>query len=162
MPDDVDVEDEEPKKKSKKPLLFGVILALILGGGGFYAVQANILFAEVEPDEDDHEMTDTAQSQLQVSFIPVQPVTINLGDGSGRHLRFRAQLEVRKGAESEVEEVLPRVVDILNSYLRAVGTDVLENPSALARMRGHMLRRVQLATGQDRVRDILIMEFVLN
>jgi flagellar FliL protein len=33
---------------------------------------------------------------------------------------------------------------------------------ALTRLRGQMLRRVQIVVGKDRVRDLLIMDFVLN
>jgi len=32
----------------------------------------------------------------------------------------------------------------------------------LLRLRSQMLRRVQVVTGEGRVRDLLIMEFVLN
>ncbi len=51
---------------------------------------------------------------------------------------------------------------MLNSYLRAVEVRQLEDPSALLRLRAQMLRRVQIVTGEGRVRDLLISEFVLN
>lgn len=51
---------------------------------------------------------------------------------------------------------------MLNGYLRAVETSELEQRAALVRMRAQMLRRVQVVTGEGRVRDLLIMEFVLN
>ena len=31
-------DDQPPARKSKLPLLLGLVLALLLGGGGFYAV----------------------------------------------------------------------------------------------------------------------------
>ena len=49
-----------------------------------------------------------------------------------------------------------------DGYLRALQTSDVENPSALARLRAQMLRRVQIVTGQGRVNDLLIMEFVIN
>ena len=57
---------------------------------------------------------------------------------------------------------MPRVLDVLNSYLRAVEVSDLEDPSALVRLRAQMLRRVQIVTGEGRVRDLLVTEFVLN
>jgi flagellar FliL protein len=57
---------------------------------------------------------------------------------------------------------MPRVLDVLNSYLRAVEVAELEDPAALVTLRAQMLRRIQLVTGPDRVRDVLITEFVLN
>ena len=58
--------------------------------------------------------------------------------------------------------LLPRILDVLNGYLRAVETADLENPSALVKLRAQMLRRVQIVTGEGRVRDLLVTEFVLN
>jgi len=46
--------------------------------------------------------------------------------------------------------------------LRAVDVHDLENRNALIRLRSQMLRRIQLVIGQEQVRDLLIMEFVLN
>ena len=61
-----------------------------------------------------------------------------------------------------MEELLPRVTDVLNGYLRAVSVEKLEEPTALIMLRAQMLRRIQIITGEGRVRDLLIMEFVLN
>ena len=53
--------------------------------------------------------------------------------------------------------LMPRIQDVLNSYLRAVEVRQLEDPSALLRLRAQMLRRVQIVTGEGRVRDLLIL-----
>ena len=57
---------------------------------------------------------------------------------------------------------MPRILDMLNGYLRAVAVNELERPAALVRIRSHLLRRVQIITGEGRIRDFLITEFVLN
>ena len=57
---------------------------------------------------------------------------------------------------------MPRVLDVLNTYLRAVEVRDLEQPSSAARLRAQMLRRVQVVTGEGRVRDLLVTEFVMN
>ena len=36
-------QDADPKKKSKKPLFIGLFLALLLGGGGFYATWSGLI-----------------------------------------------------------------------------------------------------------------------
>ena len=51
---------------------------------------------------------------------------------------------------------------MLNSYLRAVSINELEDPSSLIRLRAQMLRRIQIVTGEGQVRDLLVTEFVLN
>ena len=155
--------EEEPKKRSKKPLMIGLVLALVLGGGGFFAVFSGMILAPAMHMEEDAMESDASLPLPDVVFIPIPPMVVNLGAaGSTKFLRFRAQLEVRKGAEEEVTKILPRVVDVLNGYLRAVETKDLEHRTALVRLRAQMLRRIQVVTGEGRVRDLLIMEFVLN
>ena len=157
---------EAPAKKSKLPILVGFGLAAILGGGGFYAVQSGLILAPaVETGGKDmaDEEPPKADPLPDIAFVPIKPLVINLGAGSSnRHLKFEAQLEVEAGAEKDVADVLPRVIDVLNGYLRAIPVTELEEPSALIRLRAQMLRRVQIVTGEGRVRDLLIMEFVLN
>lgn len=161
-----DPDEDAPKKASKMPLIIGLVLALVGGGGGFFAVNAGMLGggtsdqAEKTDVSDDAEMASPAES---VAFVALEPLVISLpGKGTRAHLRFAAQLEVDPEFLAEVEAVKPRIVDVLNGYLRAVDIAELEDPTALVRLRGQMLRRVQIVTGEGRVRDFLIMEFVLN
>ncbi|WP_457649676.1 flagellar basal body-associated FliL family protein [Profundibacter sp.] len=161
MADEEEVEDEGPKKKSKMPLIIGLVLALTGGGGGFYAVQSGMLFGSHEEATTDSHVA--AEPMPDVVFVPVDPLIINLGGRSrNQFLRFRSSLEVDGAYEAEVTALLPRVLDILNGYLRAVDVKDLEDPSALIRLRAQMLRRIQTVTGEGHVKDLLIMEFVLN
>ena len=166
MADPEETGEESPKKKSKLPLILGLVLAIAGGGGGFYAVSAGLIFGSESHAETKEEHTDeTAEiSEMpDVMFVPIDPLVISLGTGSSaNHLRFRAQLEVGSAHKDEVEKLMPRVVDVLNSYLRALDPSDLEATSILVRLRAQMLRRVQIVTGGDRVSDLLIMEFVLN
>ena len=151
--------EDPPKKKSKLPLLIGLAGALALGGGGFYATYSGMILGSEESGKAAH-----ADASLpDITFVPVDPITISIGPQStARHLRFASQLEVSTPHAAEVRLLLPRISDVLNSYLRAVELVQLEDPSALMRLKAQMLRRVQIVTGQDRVRDLLISEFVLN
>ena len=155
-------EEEIPPKRSKLPLLIGLVLALAGGGGGFYATWSGMILgpesAEHTEEEEHH-----AEAVPDVAFVPVDPLVVSLnGSSRAKHLKFRAQLEVPAAYQPDVEKLLPRVVDVLNSYLRALEVADLEDQSALTRLRAQMLRRVQIVTGQGRVNDLLIMEFVLN
>ncbi len=152
-------QDEAPKKKSKLPLIIGLLLALLLGGGGFYATWSGLILG---PPQEDHAAEE--ESPLpDLAFVPIEPVVISLGRGAAMsHLRFTAQLEVEKPFVAEVTLLLPRILDVLNGYLRAVEVARLEDPAALISLRAQMLRRIQIVTGEGRVRDLLITEFVLN
>jgi flagellar FliL protein len=150
--------DENPPKKRRLPLILGLVGAVLLGGGGFYAIWSGLLFghsadqvAEAVPDLPD------------IGFVPIPPAVISLPPGSSStHLRFAAQLEVEASQTDAVTSILPRIQDVLNSYLRAVTVTELQDPSTLVRIRAHLLRRIQLVAGDGRVRDLLVTEFVLN
>jgi len=166
MADPETPEEDAPKKKSKLPLLLGLILALVGGGGGFFAVYSGMLLGEESHDSaghapEDHDTPGMVKDMPDVAFLPIEPLVVSIG-GNNEHLMFRAQLEVHSAYQTEVESLMPRVVDVLNSYLRAVSIKDLRDNSALVRLRGQMLRRIQVVTGGDRVNDLLIMEFVVN
>ncbi|MEM8537132.1 MAG: flagellar basal body-associated FliL family protein [Pseudomonadota bacterium] len=164
MSAEADVEEDAPKKGSKLPLILGVVLALAGGGGGFYAVQAGLIGGGDTADESTAKAeAPVAPPLVAASFVPIDPLVISLPKSGGRdHLRFSAQLEVPPSYVAEVEAIKPRIVDVLNSYLRAVELTELEDPAALMRLRAQMLRRVQVVAGNERVNDLLIMEFVLS
>jgi flagellar protein FliL len=152
--------EETPRKRSKKPLLLGLVAALVFGAGGFYAGFSGLILDEAE------EKSEGAQAPgplKDVAFVPLDTIVISLGPDSGsEHLRFTAQLEVRDTAAADVTTLTPRILDVINSYLRAIDTASIEDPHAMARLRAQMLRRIQVVTGDGRVRDLLITEFVLN
>jgi flagellar protein FliL len=152
--------DAVPKRRSKKPLLIGLVLALALGGGGFYATYSGMILG----GGDAHAEDDRTPGPLQgIAFVPLETMVISLGADSGsEHLRFTAQLEVADTAVTDVTTLSPRILDVLNSYLRAIDTASIEDPQAMARLRSQMLRRIQVVAGEGRVRDLLITEFVLN
>ncbi|MFD2741715.1 flagellar basal body-associated protein FliL [Sulfitobacter aestuarii] len=162
MPESEINDEEPPKKGSKLPLLIGLSLALLGGVGGFFAVSSGIILRP-DPETTTSQATEVDSQAADVAFVPVDPVTISLLPPSqSRHLIFRAQLEVPSQHQAEVERLLPRVVDVINSYLRALQLSDIEDPTALTRLRAQILRRVQIVAGRERVNDLLVMEFVLN
>jgi len=157
-----DNEESGAKAKSKLPLALGLILGLVGGGGGYFAVSSGMILA---PSKEVSQASDSKEVSAlpDIAFVPVDPLVISLGrNAQNTYLRFVAQLEVMREYKEEVAMVMPRILDVLNGYLRAVEVSELEEPSALIRLRAQMLRRVQIVTGEGRVRDLLVMEFVLN
>lgn len=152
---------------SRLPLVIGLVLALAGGGGGFYAAWAGLLpFGGATRAGETGDAPARAESVVDFSdlvYVPIKALVISFAEGGrSRQLRFRAELEVPTGEASEVTRVMPRVIDVLNTYLRALRVSDLEESSALPRLRAQMLRRVQAVVGAARVNDLLVMEFVLN
>jgi len=139
---DIPVE-EAPPKKSKLPLILGFVLALVGGGGGFFAVSSGILGGAPSQTELESSEEEMVEELPEIAFVALDPIVISLrANSTSSHLRFSAQLEVSPDHTEDVEALKPRIVDVLNGYLRAVDVSELSDPW--------------------RVRDLLIMEFVLN
>lgn len=152
--------DELQKPTGKKrflPILIGLVGAAVLGGGSFYAVQSGLILG---PEE---QARPVAMDPVDYAFVPIEQMTISVLPGAGaKHLRFSAQIEVSMTSVAEVERLRPRLLDMMNMYLRAVAPQDLVDPAALVRLRAQLLRRARMIVGDDQVRDILITEFVLS
>ncbi|QQA42969.1 flagellar basal body-associated protein FliL [Pelagovum pacificum] len=151
-------DDPKPAKKSKLPLILGIVLALAGGGGGFFVVSSGMLGGSAEGGHDAPPPPDPLDP---VAFVPLDPIVIGLPDGAG-HLRFTAQLEVPPDMAGDVESIKPRIVDVLNDYLRAVDIAEFEDRTSLLRLRAQMMHRIRIVAGPGRVNDLLIMEMVVN
>ena len=167
---DATVEEKvDASKPSKLPLIVGIVLAAAGGAGGFVAMSSGMLDGIVGGDSApaaEQAAEAPAPSFVDstplgdVAFVEVPPAVISLG--GDRHLRFRVSLEVPRGHRATIEAILPRVQDVLHSYLRALGPEDFDAPGALMRLRSQLLRRIKLVAGEDHVRDLLVLEFIVN
>jgi flagellar protein FliL len=150
-----------PAGGGKRPVA-GLLAALALGAGGFGAVWSGL----VDPRDliGGNRPAPAAVAALEnIGFVPLEPILVAMPEtGAGRHLRFVGQLEVVPEHAAEVVSLMPRITDALNTYLRALEARDLQQPAATVWLRAQMLRRIQLVTGEGRVRDLLITEFVFN
>ena len=151
--------DAAPKKRSKWPMIVGLFLFLALGGGGFFAVYAGMIPNLSHAAPKDGQAPDLSQ----VAFVAIAPLTVSVGKAvDNNHLQFTAQLEVNANRAEEVAALSPRILDVINGYLRAVDNTALTDPDALVRLRAQLLRRIQMVTGQGAVRDLLVTQFVMD
>ncbi|MCG7521094.1 flagellar basal body-associated protein FliL [Ruegeria sp. Ofav3-42] len=152
-------------KSGKKGMIIGVILAIAGAAGGYFLTVSGLLPIGGAPTAQESKETgeDTPAKALpKVGFVDLAPVIVSVNASDSRHLKFHAQLEVNDQYMADVEKMKPRIMDVLNGYLRAIKVADLEDSLALMRIRGHLLRRIEIVVGEGRVRDVLVMEFVLN
>ena len=158
MADTADSESQDSDaggKRGKGGLIIALVGALLAGGGGFYATYSGLLGA---PSGGGH-----GAAKMDFSFVGVDTILVSLGpEAHAETLKFTAELEVEPEAAAEVTGLKPRIVDVLQEYLRAVDEDELEDPARLGLLRAQMLRRIQTVVGDGKVRDLLIMEFILS
>lgn len=153
---------ESPDTRNVRPrhwrvTAFMLPAIVLLGAGGFLAgYSGNVL----PWHSDGATARDLGTEHV---FVSLAPVIVNLGSlGSGRHLRLTAEIEVTPTARGAVKRLEPRIRDVMNGYLRALDPAQIEAAGALVRIRLHLLRRIEMIVGPDRVRDLLITEFVVN
>jgi flagellar FliL protein len=161
----VDVDEAAaPSRSGRKGLLLGLAAMLTLGGGGFYATYSGLLDLPLGTKAAAPARTAApAGAEDMPVFVSIPPTMVTLGPAAGaRHLRLAASLEVEPGAQARVEALMPRVLDVINTYLQALDEADVERPAAMARMRAHLLRRLRMVAGEELVRDLLITEFVLQ
>jgi len=171
--------DATPKKKGLLiPLIIGLVLAIAGGAGGYWAATSGPLgqsadsagYEDAGSGHEDADAADDAETATyirpeleDVAFVPLNPMVITIGSGApGRQLLFTAELEVAPDDAEAVANLLPRVLDVLNSYLRVIDMQELNDPRTLVRLRAQLLRRIQIVTGDVLVRDLLVTEFVVN
>jgi flagellar FliL protein len=165
MADDLADSEAPPRKRGLLlPLLIGLLLAAVGGGGGFWAVTMGPFAPKPEAQSTDSAEPEGAVTPpVAVAFVPLETLVISLGaEQAARHLMFSAELEVDPIHHAEVSLLTPRVLDVLNSYLRVISISELSDPASLARLRAQMLRRIQVVTGPGRVNDLLVTQFVVN
>lgn len=168
MSEDAQAKEDAPRKSKKVPVIAGVLLAAIGAGGGYFAVSSGmILGADKHATESASEDHATAEhhvsTETDFDFVALPAIVVNLPAGSHHtHLRLVGQLEVPHDARSHVEHLQPRIMDVMNTYLRALEAHDFDDRLALSRMRLHLMARVGAVVGENIVRDFLIMEFILS
>ncbi|MCC6006248.1 MAG: flagellar basal body-associated FliL family protein, partial [Rhodobacteraceae bacterium] len=150
-----------------RALAVAAVAALALAGGGFWAVQRGLLDGAIErlplPARASGDDRATAPAAVATTFVPLDPLTISLAaDSPQRLLRLRVELEVPEAHASEVARQTGRIMDVINTYMTALDSRALTEPAALLLLRSQLLRRAQIVTGEGRVSDLLILEFVLH
>lgn len=154
-------DDDAPKKGGKGGLVVALVGALVAGGGGFAATYIGVFDSLLGGGDDKSAAYEKGDQNF--SFVALDPILISLGpEARASTLKFTAQLEVVPEAAEAVTALKPRILDVLNGYLRAVSEAELEDPAALSLLRAQMLRRIQIVTGGDMVRDLLVAEFIMN
>jgi flagellar protein FliL len=144
------------KRMSGKKLVLFVILPLILFGGGGAAAWF-LLFQGQEPVEGEH-----AEAEAEAAHPPVyydlDEMTVNLSTQSKRNSYLKLKLALELGAPEDSEtlpNVLPRVVDQFQIYLRGVRVEDLQGSDGLQRLREELLLRAQKAAAPATVKDVL-------
>lgn len=156
--------DTMPEKNGKKGFFIALILALIAGGAGFFVTFSGLIPLGEENQDHTTEQEDMVLKAVgNAVYVPLDPLIVNIRSSSKYQLlRFVGQLEVKPEHFSDIVQLKPRIMDVMNTYLNALEAARFEDPIALIKLRSQILRRLQIITGKNRIEDLLIMEFILQ
>lgn len=101
-------------------------------------------------------------------FLDIPEMTVNLSGGAQQgsrpsYLRIRVALELTDPAvATQIQPVMPRVQDTLQTFLRELRTSDLEGSAGVHRLREELGRRVNLVVQPARVEAVLFRELLVQ
>src|SRR3546814_189999 len=154
-----DLEGQGPKRRGKRAIIIVaavVVLLLLVGGGGaaYFFLFAPAEEAEVAPE-----------APKVTVFYDLPDILVNL-NSSGRqasYLKLKIALEHNDPlAVPKLNELLPRVIDNFQIYLRELRPDDLVGSAGLYRLKEELLIRVNQAVAPIKINDVLFKEMLIQ
>jgi flagellar FliL protein len=163
----------------KKLLLIALPIILVLGGGAaaYFTGVAKPLLAmfgkKSEPAEAGAEggkkeaakaPTESAEANANAVFYDLPEMLVNINAGRKRNvLKVRVSLELTNETDiAKVENVLPRIIDSFQVYLRELRLEDLQGAAGMFRLREELLTRVNAAVRPAQVRDVLFKDMLVQ
>ena len=159
---------EDGGSKRKKLILFIVLpLLLLIGVGVGVAVMLGLFSSEppANVDEEQTQVEEVAVPTVQTTFFEIPDLIVNLNT-SGRKsvfLKIKISLEIADPADIDtVNQLLPRIVDNFQVYLRELRVQDLQGSACMDRLHEELLRRVNIAVRPAKVKDVLFKEMLVQ
>lgn len=162
-------------KKKLLMIVIPVVLLLLIGGGaGAYfagvfggseeeVTEPELSPAERELLEEQAAVERAATGQVVFFEVPEMLVNLNTGGKSETYLKIQVSLELdNPEALPQLEQLMPRVVDNFQTYLRELRLEDLEGSAGVYRLKEELLIRVNAAVRPVRVNDILFREILVH
>lgn len=164
------LEETEGKVLSAKKLLLFIVLPLLIIGGGVGAYFMGVFetatgeYAEASAEGGGGKVARGEANPL-AAFLKIPDMIVNLSsdDGQPRYLRLSVQLELKNEADkAAVEQVMPRVIDQFQTYLRELRVKDLRGSAGIYRLQMELLSRVNAAAYPIEVQDVLFQEILIQ
>jgi flagellar protein FliL len=167
------------KRKLKLPgnklVIIGAAVSLLaFGGGGYWFFTKNKSPSNPAVAQASDAKGSGAPAAVQTgpkkpsAFLDLPEMTVNLAAGAGQQdrqqfLRMKIALEVgEQKVVTEIQPMLPRVMDTFQVFMRELRPQDLEGSAGLYRLKEEMTRRVNVAVYPARVDAILFKELMVQ
>ncbi len=155
-------EESGGRKLSRKKLILlaGIpVLLLLLAGGAFMGG-----FISLPGGGEEHaEVEEGPPPEVHFFDLPEMLVNLNTGSNKSTFLKVKVSLEI-EGLEAvaALENLLPRVLDNFQVYLRELRVEDLNGSAGLFRLKQELLMRINRAVDPIRVTDVLFREILIQ
>jgi flagellar FliL protein len=161
---DIEVKPSAKRFSGKKLVLFFVapVLLLLLVVAGSYAMGLFDGLLGLEPGAGEEGAE--AEAEPSIFFdLPELLVNLNSSGKKAAFLKMSVSLElVDEDARSQVEAMLPRLIDQFQVYLRELRPEDLKGSAGLYRLREELLLRANEAVKPAEVKDVLFKEMLVQ
>lgn len=150
--------EEAPKKKGRRKLILAAPVLLVVSGAGlwFTGVLPGLLGLGGKPAE---------AAAAAPSFVDLPEIVANLNGNPRKpsYLKLHAKLELSRPEDAAaVAAVMPRVLDLFQTYLRETRPEELRGSAGVYRLREELIARSSLAAAPVRVQDVLFTEMLVQ
>ena len=155
--------DASAKKAGKsKSILMAVPVVLLLSGAGlwFSGILPHLLGMDKHEDH-----ADEAARSVPPSYVDVPELVANLNSASHKpsYIKLVARIEVAKPEDAEkVKAALPRLQDLMQTYLREMRPEELRGSAGTYRLREELLVRANAAVAPAKVSDVLFTQMLVQ
>jgi flagellar FliL protein len=189
MTEDQDFEGDEPEFEAggggggRKKLLLLIVLPIVLVLGGaaaaYFTGLADPLLAmfskkpaaetaaavpeAAKGGESDKAAPQAVDAPAVMYALPEMLVNINTAGRTKNFLKIKVSLELNNEQDiNRIENVLPRIVDNFQVYLRELRLEDLQGAAGVYRLREELLNRVNAAVRPAQVKDVLFQEMIVQ
>lgn len=153
-------------------IVAAAVVLILAGGGGAVAFFQGVLGPA--PASTPHEAVEgpgeaadgpAGAEAAAITFVDMPDIIVNLQSETPRmrFLKLRVALEVAgEPTAAAVRQLLPRVLDSFQLYLRTMTVDDARGPAGMQRLKEELTARVNLAVEPARVNDVLFKEMLVQ
>src|SRR4051812_32343009 len=164
-PPKTDETEEKPVRKgsNKKLLIMAAVpVMLLLAGGGLWF--SGILPRMLGMERHDEKVVEVVKA-VPPSYVDIPEMIANLNNNTHKpsYVKLSARVEIPKPEDVDrVRASLPRLQDMMQTYLREMRPEELRGSAGTYRLREELLVRANAAVAPAKVSDVLFTQMLVQ
>jgi flagellar FliL protein len=156
---------DKPKKPGKAKLIMiaaPVVLLLVVAGLWFSGILPHMLGMD---RHEEHQASAEPAKAAPPSYVDIPEMVANLNNNSHKpsYIKLSVRVEVPKPEDTEkIKAALPRLQDIIQTYLREMRPEELRGSAGTYRLREELLIRANTAVAPAKVIDVLFTQLLVQ